>query len=87
MTATNFDFAPPRHLVDGLDTVPIDIQHVTARLEFPSLIGGQIVAGLRLQAPPKTRACETFRLDVVERDEAGRVVGGVAVELRVREQS
>jgi hypothetical protein len=55
--------------------------------EVPSTVGGQIVAGLRLHAPPKTRTRETFRLDVVERDDAGRVVGGVAVELRVREQS
>jgi hypothetical protein len=31
---TNFDLAPPGKTVDGLAAVPIDIQHVTAKLTF-----------------------------------------------------
>ena len=34
MAATNFDLAPPPKTVDGLKAVPIDVQHVTARLTF-----------------------------------------------------
>jgi hypothetical protein len=46
---------------------------------------GQVVAGLRVQAPAKARPGQTFPLDVVERDETGRVVGGVAIDVRLRE--
>jgi hypothetical protein len=34
MTSTNFDLAPPAKTVDGLLAVPIDIQHIVARLSF-----------------------------------------------------
>ena len=34
MPDTNFDLAPPAADVDGLHAVPIDIQHITARLAF-----------------------------------------------------
>jgi hypothetical protein len=50
----------------------------------PSRPGGQIVVGLRLQAPRQAHRGAPLRLDLVERDEGGRIVGGVAVQLRVR---
>jgi hypothetical protein len=34
MATTNFDLAPPAKTVDGLTAIPIDIQHVAARLTF-----------------------------------------------------
>jgi hypothetical protein len=47
---------------------------------------GQIVAGVRLRVPRNARPGSTIPLDVLERDERGRVVGGVAVEIRVKER-
>jgi hypothetical protein len=34
MRSTNFDLAPPVKLVDGLVAVPIDIQHIDAKMIF-----------------------------------------------------
>src|SRR5207247_5875687 len=57
-------------------------QHMTlapgrvAALPVPSASAGQVLVGLRLQAPQNARPGESFLLDIVERDEAGRVVGG-----------
>jgi hypothetical protein len=46
---------------------------------------GQLVVGLRLRVPKEARPGSTFTLDLLERErESGRVVGGVAVQVRVK---
>jgi len=43
--------------------------------------------GLRLQAPKSAKPGETFVVDLVQRDEERkRVVGGLAIQVRVRKE-
>jgi hypothetical protein len=55
-----------------------------AEVPVPSHPGGQIVVGIRIQAPRAARRATTLPLDVIERDEQGRVIGGVAIQIRIR---
>jgi hypothetical protein len=61
--------------------LPLVPGHIT---ELAVPVSGQVVVGLRIQAPAKARPGQAFPLDIVERDDAGRVVGGVAIQLRIR---
>jgi hypothetical protein len=57
-----------------------------AASQIPVLLGPQeqLLLGLRLKVPADSQAGEVVRVDVVQRDGAqGRVVGGLAVEIRV----
>jgi hypothetical protein len=46
---------------------------------------GQLVVGVRLRAPRGAPPGSTYRLDLLQRDEErGRVVGGVAIQVRVK---
>jgi hypothetical protein len=56
----------------------------TTKVPTPPHPGGQIVVGIRIQAPPAARHGTTLPLDVVERDEHGRVTGGVAIKIRIK---
>lgn len=80
MTAMNFDLAPPKQSVDGLDAVPIDIPHVWAKLTADGAASNRTgVATIDFVVGPGG--------DIVDRDETGRVVGGVAGYVRMREGS
>jgi hypothetical protein len=61
--------------------LPLAPGHIT-ELAVPA--SGQVVVGLRIQAPAKARPGQAFPLDIVERDETGRVVGGVAIQIRIQ---
>jgi hypothetical protein len=55
-----------------------------AEVPLPRTLRGQLVAGIRLRVPRNARPGTTLPLDLVERDDDGRVVGGVAIQIRVK---
>jgi len=56
-----------------------------ARIPLPGPALAQLVLGLRVRVPTDARAGETLRLDLAQRDaESRRVLGGIALEIRVR---
>jgi hypothetical protein len=60
----------------------------TARIPLVIKGGGQLAMGLRLQVPRGAKPGETFVVDLVQRDEQRkRVVGGLAIQVRVRKET
>lgn len=59
----------------------------TAGVPLAPWTGGQRSLALRLRVPPDARAGQVLTLDLVHRDaEAGRVTGGLAMQLRVTDE-
>ena len=77
--------AVEERLLDGL-AVPFPA--AAGAIPIRPRAAGQTVLGLALRAPEGAVAGETLHLDLIERDQRrGLVVGGLAVELRIRRRA
>ena len=75
-----------RHFEHAIE-VPFDAGPVAA---IPLTVGGhgQLAMGVRLRVPATAKPSQTFTVDLVQRDEAQkRVVGGLAIHVRIRKEA
>ncbi len=75
-----------RHFEHAIE-VPFDAGPVAA---IPLTVGGhgQLAMGVRLRGPATAKPGQTFTVDLVQRDEAQkRVVGGLAIHVRIRKEA